>query len=65
MLVLSRKVGERVLIADSVVVTITQIERGRVRLGIEAPQDVRVIRAELQLCVGSLPPAATTIGAGQ
>jgi carbon storage regulator len=47
MLVLSRKLGERVIIADAVVVTVTQIERGRVRLGIEAPATVRVVREEL------------------
>ena len=35
MLILSRKPGERLIIADAIVVTITHIERGRVRLGIE------------------------------
>jgi carbon storage regulator len=48
MLVLSRKLGERLIIADAIVVTITQIDRGRVRLGIEAPPNVHVIREELQ-----------------
>ena len=47
MLVLSRMVGERLIIADRIVVTVTQVDRGRVRLGIEAPPDVRVLRAEL------------------
>jgi carbon storage regulator len=47
MLVLSRMVGERLIIADQIVVTVTQVDRGRVRLGIEAPPDVRVLRAEL------------------
>jgi carbon storage regulator len=48
MLVLSRKLGERLIIGDTIVVTITQIDRGRVRLGIEAPPNVQVVRQELQ-----------------
>jgi carbon storage regulator len=47
MLVLSRMVGERLIIADQIVITVTQIDRGRVRLGIEAPPEVRVLREEL------------------
>lgn len=48
MLVLSRTVGERLVIADQIVITVTQVDRRRVRLGIEAPPDVRVIREELE-----------------
>ena len=48
MLVLSRRLGERVIIADAIVVTITQIDRGKVRLGIEAPPNIRIVREELQ-----------------
>jgi carbon storage regulator len=47
MLVLSRKVGEQVIINDNIVVTITEIKGNRVRLGIAAPADVRVDRAEI------------------
>ncbi len=47
MLVLSRKVGERILIGDKVVVTVLAIERGKLRLGFEAPRDVRITRKEL------------------
>jgi carbon storage regulator len=46
MLVLSRKRDEKVLIGSDIVITIVDIEGGRVRLGIEAPSDVRVMRAE-------------------
>jgi len=48
MLVLSRKVGERIVVADSVVVTVLQVEAGKVRIGIEAPPQVRILRQELQ-----------------
>src|SRR5207253_2541197 len=47
MLVLTRQLGERIVIADSIVVTIVDIARGKVRLGVEAPAEVRVVRQEL------------------
>ena len=47
MLVLSRKVGERVLIGDKVAVTIVRIGPNAVRLGIEAPKDMNIVREEL------------------
>ncbi len=48
MLVLSRKVGERILIGDQVTVTVVRITGGGVRIGIEAPREMAVIREELQ-----------------
>ena len=48
MLVISRKVGESIVIGDSVVVTVVQTQRGRVRLGVEAPPGVLILREELQ-----------------
>jgi carbon storage regulator len=48
MLVLTRKIGERVVIDENVVITIVELRRGRVRLGIEAPPQVNVLRQELQ-----------------
>src|SRR5579885_2925129 len=47
MLVLSRKIGEKVVIGGNITVTLVEIAGNRVRLGISAPQDVRVLRAEL------------------
>jgi carbon storage regulator len=47
MLVLSRKVGERIHIGDDVVVTITAIKGNRVQLGIDASHDVSILRGEL------------------
>jgi len=47
MLVLSRKLNEKIVIADDIVVTIVRIDRKQVRVGIEAPGDVTVFREEL------------------
>jgi carbon storage regulator len=56
MLVLSRKVGERVRIAGDIVVQVLDVKGQRVRLGIEAPLEVAVGRGELAASKG-LPPA--------
>ena len=47
MLVLSRKVGERILVGDQVRITVVRVSNGGVRLGIEAPDGTTVIREEL------------------
>jgi len=47
MLVLSRRVGERLIIGDDIVVTIIEVRSDGVRIGIDAPRDVRVHRAEV------------------
>ena len=47
MLVLSRKIGESFVIGNDVVVTVRETHGGRVRISIEAPQDVLVLRKEL------------------
>ena len=47
MLVLSRKYGEKIVINDNIVLTVLEIERGKVRLGIDAPRDIPVFRSEL------------------
>lgn len=48
MLVLSRKESQRLRLGDSIVVTIVRVSGDKVRLGIEAPPDVLVLRDELQ-----------------
>jgi carbon storage regulator len=47
MLVLSRKVGEKIIIADNITITVVEAKGPKVRLGIEAPRTVRVDRAEV------------------
>lgn len=47
MLVLTRKVGERTYIGKDIVVTIVQVNHGKVRIGIDAPKDVTIVREEV------------------
>jgi carbon storage regulator len=47
MLVLTRKVGEKILVGDDVVVSVVEVNRGSVRLGVEAPQAVSILRYEV------------------
>jgi len=49
MLVLTRKVNEAIIIADTVRVVVAEIQRGKVRLGVEAPLLVTVDREEIHL----------------
>ena len=47
MLVVSRKVGERILIGDKITVTVVKIGSSGIRIGIEAPKEMAVVREEL------------------
>jgi carbon storage regulator len=47
MLVLTRRPGQSILVGDNVELVVVRIEGDRVVLGIDAPRDVRVVRAEL------------------
>lgn len=47
MLVLTRKAGEKVLLGDAIVVTVLATRGKQVKIGIEAPDWVRVVRADL------------------
>lgn len=47
MLILSRKVDESIIIADTITVKVVSIDKGVVKLGIDAPQHIRVLRSEL------------------
>ena len=66
MLVLSRKESERIRLGDSIIVTIVRVSGDKVRLGIEAPPDVLVLRDELQVhgegAVEAIVPAASGAG---
>ena len=48
MLILRRKVGEKIVIGDGITVVVNRVSGGRVTLGIEAPQDVHIVRGELR-----------------
>ena len=47
MLVLARKLDESIIIADNISIKVISIEKGVVKLGIDAPRDVDIIRSEL------------------
>lgn len=49
MLVLSRKPGERLWIGDQIAVTILDVSGRSVRVGIEAPSEIQIVREELRL----------------
>ena len=46
-LFLDRRVGDKIMIGDKIVVTVTRIDRNKVRIGVEAPRDMEVFRKEL------------------
>ena len=48
MLVLSRKESEKIMLGESIVLTIVRVTGDRVRLGIEAPDDMLILRKELE-----------------
>ena len=47
MLVLARKIDESIVIGDNIVVKIISVENGVVKLGIDAPKEISIIRNEL------------------
>lgn len=47
MLVLSRKLNEKIIIDEQIEITVVGIENGKVQLGIEAPKEIEIMRKEL------------------
>ena len=47
MLVLSRKLGEKIFIGENICITVVDIDRGKIRLGIECPRAIPIYRSEL------------------
>ncbi len=47
MLVLSRSIGEKILIGDDIVISVEDMRYGQVRIGIEAPREITVHRLEI------------------
>ncbi len=65
MLVLTRKLQERIKIGDDVTITVLRVMGHAVRIGIEAPRSVRVIRAELPADDASAEDAAKESTGGE
>jgi carbon storage regulator len=62
MLVLRRKIGERIIIDDRIEVTVLRVRGGKVRLGVAAPRSVRVLREEvLRPTEAPSDPTAATV----
>ncbi|MGA2929942.1 MAG: carbon storage regulator [Solirubrobacteraceae bacterium] len=49
MLRITRRAGERIVLGDDVIIEVTEVKGGSVRLGIEAPRSLRIYREELWL----------------
>ena len=64
MLVLTRKVNETIVINDNITITVLEIKGGRVRLGIDAPTDVGVLRGELWVPAGEPTDPSTEDDSG-
>ncbi|MEX2169402.1 MAG: carbon storage regulator [Pirellulales bacterium] len=57
MLVLTRKVGERILIGENIAVTVVKLTSGGVRIGIDAPPELAVVREELARALDEADPS--------
>lgn len=47
MLALTRKIGERIIIGDNIILTVVDIKGESVRLSIDAPRDIKILRGEI------------------
>nr|AAX19276.1 CsrA-like protein [Sinorhizobium meliloti] len=63
MLMLTRRIGETLMIGDNVTVTVLGVNGNQVRIGITAPKDVAVHRGEIyqRIREGAVPPAPPTV----
>ena len=62
MLVLTRRANESIVIGDDITVTILAVTPGGVRVGIDAPRDMRIHRAEIVLAIGDANQEAVQAG---
>ena len=67
MLILTRQVGEDIVIGEAVTVSVLGIKQGQVRLGIQAPKQIKVLRGELlnDADRSALDTAEPALGNGQ
>lgn len=60
MLVLTRKAGEELLIGEDIVITVLEVSGDAIKIGIDAPRDVKILRREIQLQVADSNKQAAT-----
>jgi carbon storage regulator len=65
MLVITRKEAELVQIGDDVIIKVIQTGRGSIKIGIEAPSHVRVLRGEMSAELAALPVGQSLAGRTQ
>ena len=63
MLVLTRRVNESIVIGNEIIVTVLEIQRDAIRLGIKAPHDVEINREEIFLLLSDKTRDAASIAA--
>ncbi len=49
MLILNRKIGETIIIGEDIEITILELEENRVKIGIDAPRDINILRKEIYI----------------
>jgi carbon storage regulator len=64
MLLIQRKIGETVLMGDGIEVTVMEISGSRVKLGVQAPPEVQIVRKEIHLAALQNVAAAKGVSAG-
>jgi carbon storage regulator len=57
MLVLTRKAGQKIHIGSNITLTVIEVGPGRIRIGIDAPEEVPIVRAELNPFLEGAEPA--------
>ena len=56
MLILSRRESERVYLGDDIVLTIVRVSGDKVRIGVEAPSHIKILRTELEMNLSDSKP---------
>jgi carbon storage regulator len=62
MLVLTRKQGEEIRIGDDIVLKVTSVQGGRVKIGIEAPRSHRIVRPEVERAPSEFSMSGALVG---
>lgn len=61
MLVLSRQVDESIIVNDNIIITVLAIEGDRIKIGIDAPRDIPILRQELWQAINEQEKVATDL----